>query len=190
MFIPALLIHWKSVLPYHLLPRTSSRCAYDLAFGECNGIGPSEGIVRCDHCGTWSHVVCGGVAMGGRVKEMLHVPTATGLIASRGGASVEVGSMVRKEEHLCRGCARVSEPSSGSDPDPRVMEALNYGRDSRAKMLMFVEKDIATGCPYGVFDLNVRGRFSRVACVEVSPPFGWPREQMLDRFAGLVFLVS
>lgn len=135
-----------------------------MAFGGCEGVGPAEGIVRCDACGTWSHVLCGGVSIGAKASEALFVASATGYVvdtepAGSIGDTTSVkpvpDARVMKEEHLCRGCARVTD-GSGSDLSPRIASVLSEGRDTRLQMLSILDKDVAAGCPHGVFDINVR----------------------------------
>lgn len=87
--------------------------------------------MRCDMCHFWSHISCGGVA----------TPLGYG------------GSEDNKQ--LCRACLPRMGPLS-ADPSGAVQkEEAATVRRRRKDMLRFLERDVATGWPQGVFDLNV-----------------------------------
>ncbi|CAN0525424.1 unnamed protein product [Ectocarpus sp. 12 AP-2014] len=81
---------------------------------------------------------------------------------------VSCGQMVRgdgisseeaREETLCRTCARITIGApQGKDPTATLQKQLSLIREKRTKMLEFLEEDVETGAPCGVFDLplNIR----------------------------------
>ncbi|CBN77483.1 expressed unknown protein [Ectocarpus siliculosus] len=112
------------------------RCAHDLAVGGCEGITREGTIVRCDKCMAWYHVSCGQMVRGDGIS-----------------------SEEAREETLCRTCARIAIGApQGKDPTATLQKQLSLVREKRTKMLEFLEEDVETGAPCGVFDLplNIR----------------------------------
>ncbi|CAN0404769.1 unnamed protein product, partial [Ectocarpus fasciculatus] len=112
------------------------RCAHDLAVGGCEGITREGTIVRCDKCKAWYHISCGQMVRGDGIS-----------------------SDEAREETLCRTCARLTIGApQGKDHTATLQKQLTLVREKRTKMLDFLEGDVETGAPCGVFDLplNIR----------------------------------
>lgn len=103
--------------------------------GDCEGITREGTIVRCDKCMAWYHISCGQMVRGDGIS-----------------------SDEARDETLCRTCARISIGApQGKDPTATLQKQLTLVREKRTKMLEFLEGDVETGVPCGVFDLPVGG---------------------------------
>lgn len=156
------------------------RCTSEIAFGSCEGVGSSDQIVRCDTCGAWSHVYCGGVSIGGTVEPVIgwshsthpnalasevsqcsQPEAAVGAVGAAAAAATTAATAISpavpvvKEEHICRTCARAAAGSNGGDGPPWTVSTLVGGRVNRKRVLRFLEREATEGWPIGVFDFNV-----------------------------------
>ena len=138
----------------------SRRCSLDLAYGDCKGLKRPEAIRRCDKCRSWFHISCGQMGLG----EAISYAEA-------------------RDEALCRTCSRVSIGAGGKEPGPNVQKHLALLRSKRQHMLALLERELDSGWPDGVFDLNVsppggRGSYRICArCLKTNVPmiFLWVR---------------
>ncbi|CAM9768287.1 unnamed protein product, partial [Sphacelaria rigidula] len=138
------------------------RCAYELASGSCEGVGKPEHLPRCDICGTWMHISCGGISIGGSIEPVVgwthtKVPAATGANPDAVGETTSAKGAcvpIMKEECICQACAHSATGPYGRDGPPGTVSVLASGRGKRKRMLDFLEREAVEGWPNGVFDLN------------------------------------
>lgn len=93
--------------------------------------------MRCDKCLSWSHISCGGVAI------------------PRGYGDPD------DNQQLCRTCLPRMGPFAAEPSGALQKEEVAVLRAKRKEMLGFLEKDVASGWPEGVFDLNVSGKLKK-----------------------------